>query len=363
MLVLACPGGQKAQVVGAVDQVQVAPLLGREVAEERRRLQLPLMHLKPLDYLLEPRHGSGFIAAGCRERPLRSRDALLHAPLFEDATKYEPSEQDLEQPWHPEREAVQRTLYEVGQVVTDLGKVPLPKFLVPALMQPVHLGMDLGKVVELKLSLSHVYLAVKWVVLPLPHQRVERPNRGKRQKRFLPILFSARRRGKGFPGPLLPRTEGKSCAKNGLTCKSACPMNEQTRQGLRGTRNARRMFPSLTRTGSRLLRSWRGLFLCFLALLLAVDDNARWHFALDSTRAGAPSAPDGADGEEALVKHAHHSGAHRCGTRRKGQLASAPREPALALLATHDSSPAPPRHSPPVRSPSAVHALVSPLRC
>jgi len=172
MLLLACLGGQKAQVVGAADQVQIAPLLGSKVAEERRRLELPLMRLKPLDYLLEPRHGSGFIAAGCRERLLRGKASLLHAPLFEDAAKHKPSEQDLEQPGHPEREAVQRTLHEVGQVVADLGKVPLPKFLVSSLMQPVHLGLHLGKVVELKLALFHEYLAVEWIVLPLPHASV-----------------------------------------------------------------------------------------------------------------------------------------------------------------------------------------------
>ena len=131
MLLLACLGGQKAQVVGAVDQVQIAPLLGREVAEERRRLELPLMRLKPLDGLLEPRHGSGFIAAGCRERLLRGKASLLHAPLFEDAAKHKPSEQDLDQPRHPKREAVQRTLHEVDQVVADLGKVPLPSFSYP----------------------------------------------------------------------------------------------------------------------------------------------------------------------------------------------------------------------------------------
>jgi hypothetical protein len=117
------------------------------------------------------------------------------------------------------------------------------------------------------------------------------------------------------------------------------------------------MFPSLTRTSSRLLRRWHGLFLCCLALLLVLDDNAHWQFALDGTRAGAPSDPDG-HGEEALVKHTHHSGVHRRGTGRKGQLACA-----LALLATRDSSLTPLRRSPPVRSPSAVHALVSPLRC
>ncbi|HKB38482.1 MAG TPA: hypothetical protein VKD72_18715 [Gemmataceae bacterium] len=118
------------------------------------------------------------------------------------------------------------------------------------------------------------------------------------------------------------------------------------------------MFSLLTRAGNQLLRPRRGLFLCCLALLLALDDNARWHFALDSMRASAPSDPDGTDGEEALVKHAQHPGVHRRGTRRKGQPA-----PALTLLATRGSSLTPPRHCPPLRSPSAVHALVSPLRC
>ena len=123
------------------------------------------------------------------------------------------------------------------------------------------------------------------------------------------------------------------------------------------------MFSLLTRAGNQLLRPRRGLFLCCLALLLALDDNARWHFALDSMRASAPSDPDGTDGEEALVKHAQHPGVHRRGTRRKGQPVPTPREPALALLTTHDSSSVLPRRSPPLRSPSAVHVLVSPLRC
>src|SRR5262245_30916877 len=57
-------GDQEAQVVGTMDQVHIAPLLRGQAAEERRRVQLPRMVLKPPDDLLEPGHGGGLVAAG-----------------------------------------------------------------------------------------------------------------------------------------------------------------------------------------------------------------------------------------------------------------------------------------------------------
>ncbi len=119
-------------------------------------------------------------------------------------------------------------------------------------------------------------------------------------------------------------------------------------------------------TGNRLFYPGRAAFLCCLALLLALDDNAScWRLALEGARGRGqvPSAPD-ADGEEVLVKQAHDfTGVHRRG-RRKGEPGPGTPTPLVLTPLTLASSPlAQPSDSPPLRSPSALHALVSPLRC
>src|SRR6266704_2420130 len=99
-------------MVSAMNQVQVAPLFGREVAEERRRMQLAGMCMESVEDLSEPGHGGGLVTAGRGQWFLRRRDARLHPPLFQDAAQHEPTEQNLEQPRHSESVTIERAVDE-----------------------------------------------------------------------------------------------------------------------------------------------------------------------------------------------------------------------------------------------------------
>src|SRR4051794_14053339 len=103
-----------------------------------------------------------------------------------------------------------------------------------------------------------------------------------------------------------------------------------------------------TGTGARLFRPWRVVFLCCLALLLALDDNAScWRLALEgaSGRGQVPSAPEDND-EEVLVKHAQGSaGAYRRGRRLEEPVSGGPAPLVLAPLTSARSSLAQPSPS------------------
>src|SRR5262249_47457262 len=91
---------------------------------------------------------------------LRGGNAGFHSPLLQDPPQKQPPEQHLEQPRHSKREAVERSLDEVSQVVTGLSKIPLAQLLEAAAMQLLYLREHLGKVLELQSSGLHGCLLI-----------------------------------------------------------------------------------------------------------------------------------------------------------------------------------------------------------
>jgi hypothetical protein len=83
---------QITEMMAAMNQMQLAPLLRREVAEERRCVHLALMRAQPLDDLLEPADGGGLVGAWLRQGLLRRGHAGSHPPLLQDAAQDEPPE-------------------------------------------------------------------------------------------------------------------------------------------------------------------------------------------------------------------------------------------------------------------------------
>jgi hypothetical protein len=139
----------------AVNQVQVAPLLGREMAKERRIVEWPLMRLESVEQLLEVGDGGGLIAPRRRERLLGREHARFHLLLSENSFQHYPAEQHPDDPWNLEGLPVERTLNEVREVCTDLGQVPLAELVEPAPVQAVKLITNGPEVLELKFTLGH----------------------------------------------------------------------------------------------------------------------------------------------------------------------------------------------------------------
>jgi hypothetical protein len=107
-----------------------------------------------------------------------------------------------------------------------------------------------------------------------------------------------------------------------------------------------------------------GAFLVCLALLLALDDSARCWLTLDHARSQR-TAPGDSDEEEVLGKQPHRAAV---ASRRVPKRKRPPRPGVGAELASRADTPArslslSPLSLMPLRTPSAAHALVSPLRC
>jgi len=118
-------------------------------------------------------------------------------------------------------------------------------------------------------------------------------------------------------------------------------------------------------TGLRFLPSLYGAFLVCLSLLLALDDSARCWLALTGQARGRGGIPGDSDGEEVLAKQPHRAAA---ASRRVPKRKRPPRPGVGAELLARTgacSQPLAPSLSftPLLRTPSAAHDLVPPLRC
>src|SRR5262245_15581089 len=142
-------------MVGAVDQVQLAPLLRGEAAEEGGGMPDARVRAEWFEHLEKAFHRRVLVAARLGWRLLRRRDAFAHPPRFQNAPQHEAAEQHPEQPRYPNGEALERALHEIGQVVADLREVPPAELLVPVAVQPLDLIAYLGEVLEIELSSCH----------------------------------------------------------------------------------------------------------------------------------------------------------------------------------------------------------------